>query len=211
MEFVSHEGLRLDGCRPMKMKQIRAEHGSVAKANGFNFALFEMRNTKVTAAVYGPREIIIIVVVLAVQVHNRSQQLSDQALVCCEYNMANFSTGNRMWKPKGNRQSTKISLVIRQTMKACILTHLISRASCASQLRSCTPIAEPNILVRLSYYAPGQSLTSDGISYFARRRLLFFRTASLIFYEDGLNNKNFIYKAYIGQQDIKSTLEGEDP
>ncbi|XWS76920.1 hypothetical protein CRYUN_Cryun01aG0218900 [Craigia yunnanensis] len=62
------------------------------------------------------------------QVQNRSQQISDQALVRCEYSMANFSTGDRMRKPKGDRRSTEISLVIRQTMEACILTHLMPRS-----------------------------------------------------------------------------------
>ncbi|KAK4563402.1 hypothetical protein RGQ29_005783 [Quercus rubra] len=115
MEFVSPEGLRLDGRRPMEMRQIRAEIGAVTKADGS--AVFEMGNTKVIAAVYGPRE-----------VQNRSQQINDQALVRCEYSMANFSTGDRMRKPKGDRRSTEISLVIRQTMEACILTHLMPRS-----------------------------------------------------------------------------------
>ncbi|KAF3955716.1 hypothetical protein CMV_019095 [Castanea mollissima] len=72
------------------MRQIRAEIGAVAKADGS--AVFEMGNTKVIAAVYGPRE-----------VQNRTQQINDQALVRCEYSMANFSTGDRMRKPKGDR------------------------------------------------------------------------------------------------------------
>ncbi|KAF2315237.1 hypothetical protein GH714_038543 [Hevea brasiliensis] len=115
MEYVSPEGLRLDGRRSMEMRQLRAQIGAVAKADGS--AVFEMGNTKVIAAVYGPRE-----------VQNRNQQISDQALVRCEYSMANFSTGDRMRKPKGDRRSTEISLVIRQTMEACILTHLMPRS-----------------------------------------------------------------------------------
>ncbi|VAI03334.1 unnamed protein product [Triticum turgidum subsp. durum] len=39
--------------------------------------------------------------------------------------MAEFSTGDRRRKPKGDRRSTEISLVIRQTMEASILTHLM--------------------------------------------------------------------------------------
>ncbi|KAG6748182.1 hypothetical protein POTOM_048089 [Populus tomentosa] len=112
MEFVNPEGLRLDGRRPMEMRQLRAQIGAVAKADGS--AVFEMGNTKVIAAVYGPRE-----------VQNRSQQINDQALVRCEYSMANFSTGDRRRKPKGDRRSTEISLVIRQTMEECILTNLM--------------------------------------------------------------------------------------
>ncbi|XP_070667252.1 exosome complex component RRP41 homolog isoform X2 [Malus domestica] len=108
MEYVSPEGLRLDGRRPMEMRQIRGEIGVVDKVDGS--AVFEMGITKVIAAVYGPRE-----------VQNRSQQMNDRALVRCEYTMANFSTGDRMRKPK------EISLVIRQTMEACIMTHLMPR------------------------------------------------------------------------------------
>ncbi|WVY93910.1 hypothetical protein V8G54_032998 [Vigna mungo] len=96
------------------MRQIRAEIGAVSKADGS--AMFEMGNTKVIAAVYGPRE-----------VQNRSQ-ISNHALVRCEYSMANFSTGDRMRKSKGDRRSTEISLVIRQTMEASILTHLLPRS-----------------------------------------------------------------------------------
>ncbi|XAR53987.1 hypothetical protein NMG60_11028960 [Bertholletia excelsa] len=116
MEFVDpHTGLRLDGRRPTEMRRIRAEIGAVAKADGS--AVFEMGKTKVIAAVYGPRE-----------VQNRSEQINDKALVRCEYSMANFSTGDRRRKPKGDRRSTEISLVIRQTMEECILTHLMPRS-----------------------------------------------------------------------------------
>ncbi|GMH01255.1 hypothetical protein Nepgr_003094 [Nepenthes gracilis] len=115
MEFVSPEGLRLDGRRPLEMRQLRAEIGVVTQADGS--AVFEMGNTKVIAAVYGPRE-----------VENKAHLINDQALVRCEYTMANFSTGDRMRKPKGDRRSTEISLVIRQTMEACIMTHLMPRS-----------------------------------------------------------------------------------
>uniref|UniRef100_A0A803M4Y1 Uncharacterized protein n=1 Tax=Chenopodium quinoa TaxID=63459 RepID=A0A803M4Y1_CHEQI len=115
MEFISPEGLRLDGRRPLEMRQLRAQIGVVSKADGS--AVFEMGNTKVIAAVYGPRE-----------VENRAQQMNDQALVRCEYTMANFSTGDRVRKPKGDRRSTEISMVIRQTMEACIMTNLMPRS-----------------------------------------------------------------------------------
>ncbi|XP_024541981.1 exosome complex component RRP41 homolog [Selaginella moellendorffii] len=115
MEFVGPEGLRLDGRRPLEMRQLHAELGVVENANGS--AMFEMGNTKVIAAVYGPHE-----------VHNRSQQLWDRALVRCEYSMAAFSTGDRRRKGKGNRRSTEISLVIRQTLEAAILTNLMPKS-----------------------------------------------------------------------------------
>ncbi|GLJ07444.1 hypothetical protein SUGI_0067340 [Cryptomeria japonica] len=115
MEYISPEGLRVDGRRPLEMRQLHAQVGVVDKADGS--AIFEMGNTKVMAVVYGPRE-----------VQNKSQQLHDQALVRCEYSMANFSTGDRVRRPKGDRRSTEISLVIRQTMEAAILTRLMPRS-----------------------------------------------------------------------------------
>ncbi|CAD6271245.1 unnamed protein product [Miscanthus lutarioriparius] len=99
-----------------QMRQLKGEVGVVARADGS--ALFEMGNTRVIAAVYGPRE-----------VQNKGQQVnSNEALVRCEYRMAEFSTGDRRRKPKGDRRSTEISLVIRQTMEASILTHLMPRS-----------------------------------------------------------------------------------
>ncbi|CAD6272034.1 unnamed protein product [Miscanthus lutarioriparius] len=99
-----------------QMRQLKGEVGVVARADGS--ALFEMGNTRVIAAVYGPRE-----------VQNKGQQVNiNEALVRCEYRMAEFSTGDRRRKPKGDRRSTEISLVIRQTMEASILTHLMPRS-----------------------------------------------------------------------------------
>ncbi|KAG5626628.1 hypothetical protein H5410_011846 [Solanum commersonii] len=134
MEYVNPEGLRLDGRRPMEMRQLRTEIGVVSRADGS--ASFEMGNTKVIAAVYGPRSKVINRSASEMPnrtkvkklVQNRSQQMNDQALVRCEYSMANFSTGDRRRKTKGDRRSTEISLVIRQTMEACILTHLMPRS-----------------------------------------------------------------------------------
>lgn len=115
VEFISPEGLRLDGRRPTEMRQLRAEIGVIDKADGSAF--FVMGNTKVIAAVYGPHEVQI-----------KSQQIHDQALVRCEYSMANFSTGDRRRKAKGDRRAMEISLVIRQSMEAAILTHLMPRS-----------------------------------------------------------------------------------
>ncbi|CAA6667239.1 unnamed protein product [Spirodela intermedia] len=115
MEYVKLSGFRLDGRRPTEMRHIHAEVGAVANADGS--ASFEMGNTKVIAAVYGPKE-----------VENKGQQIGNKALVRCEYSMANFSTGDRARRPKGDRRSTELSLVIRQTMEACILTHLMPRS-----------------------------------------------------------------------------------
>jgi exosome complex component RRP41 len=89
-EYVSPEGLRLDGRRPHEMRHMHAVVGVVPSADGS--ALFHMGNTKVMAVVYGPHE-----------VSNRTQQLHDRALVRCEYSMAAFSTGERRRRGKTDR------------------------------------------------------------------------------------------------------------
>ena len=54
MEYVSLEGLRLDGRRPKETRRMRCEMSVLPNADGS--AVFEAGNTKVLAAVYGPRE-----------------------------------------------------------------------------------------------------------------------------------------------------------
>ena len=45
MEYISPEGLRLDGRRPKELRQLSCQFGVLAKAEGS--ATFEMGNTKV--------------------------------------------------------------------------------------------------------------------------------------------------------------------
>ena len=45
MEYISPEGLRLDGRRPKELRQLSCEFGVLAKADGS--ATFETGNTKV--------------------------------------------------------------------------------------------------------------------------------------------------------------------
>ena len=45
MEYISPEGLRLDGRRPKELRQLGCQFGVLAKADGS--ATFEMGNTKV--------------------------------------------------------------------------------------------------------------------------------------------------------------------
>lgn len=66
--------------RPKELRQLKAQLGVLAAADGS--ALFEMGNTKVLAAVFGPKP-----------VEQRSQEDERRCIVKCEYAMATFSTG----------------------------------------------------------------------------------------------------------------------
>ncbi|KAE8810885.1 exosome complex component RRP41 [Hordeum vulgare] len=50
-------GFRVDGRRPNELRQLKGEVGVVSRADGL--ALLEMGNTRVIAAVYGPREVLV--------------------------------------------------------------------------------------------------------------------------------------------------------
>lgn len=115
MEYVSLEGLRLDGRRPKETRRMRCEMSVLPNADGS--AVFEAGNTKVLAAVYGPRE-----------APMRSDALHDRALVRCEFSMASFSTGERRRRTKGDRKSVELSLVIKQALDAAVLTELMPRS-----------------------------------------------------------------------------------
>jgi len=87
---LSPEGLRIDGRRANELRKIRCKIGLFSRADGS--AYYEQGNTKVIAAVYGPREVEV-----------RSQMKHDRAIINCEYFMATFSTGDRKKKAKGDR------------------------------------------------------------------------------------------------------------
>lgn len=55
VEYVSPEGLRLDGRRPNEARTMNARMGILSNVDGS--AIFELGNTRVLATVNGPREV----------------------------------------------------------------------------------------------------------------------------------------------------------
>ncbi|KAG1660225.1 hypothetical protein FOA52_005095 [Chlamydomonas sp. UWO 241] len=115
MEFVSPEGLRLDGRRPKELRRLAAQLDVLASADGS--AIFEMGNTKVLASVFGPHEVM-----------KRGERDDDKAILKCEYSMAAFSTGERRRRGKSDRRSAEISLIIRGTLEQTVMTELMPRS-----------------------------------------------------------------------------------
>mmetsp|Transcript_4632 Transcript_4632/g.7862 ORF Transcript_4632/g.7862 Transcript_4632/m.7862 type:complete len:248 (-) Transcript_4632:222-965(-) len=110
-DFVSPEGLRVDGRRPAELRQLRCKMTPVPAGDGSAF--LEMGNTKVLAVVYGPHE-----------PTQRSARDPDRAVITCEYQMASFATGERRKRGKGDRQSVELASLLRQTLESVILTEL---------------------------------------------------------------------------------------
>ena len=61
---------------------------------------------------------------LVLKVNLRSQALHDRAAINCQFSMAPFSTSERHKRSKGDRRSEEISLALRQTFEAALLTEL---------------------------------------------------------------------------------------
>ncbi|KAF2073974.1 hypothetical protein CYY_004719 [Polysphondylium violaceum] len=118
LSYISPEGLRVDGRRPNEIRRINVKMNILGRADGS--AYYEQGNTKIIAAVYGPREI----------VHN-TKAMFDRAIVNCEFSVSSFSTTERKQQFKtsrGDRQTTEASNLIKQAFESTIHTHLYPRS-----------------------------------------------------------------------------------
>eukprot|EP00741_Cyanophora_paradoxa_P024650 tig00022080_g23800.t1 len=115
IEYVSAEGLRVDGRRPHEIRNIRCKLGVLSHTDGSVY--LEMGNTKVIAAVYGPRE-----------VERRRDIQYDDCVVTCEFGMAPFSTGERKKRGRTDRRSMELAMFIRETLQSAIMGHLLPRS-----------------------------------------------------------------------------------
>ena len=107
LDYISPEGLRLDGRRAGELRKISCRVGVLSNAHGS--AYYEQGNTKILAAVYGPMEA------------KKGKGLHDRAVVTCEYEMTPFCSGEHRVTGKGNRRSMEISLALKQTFEEVIL------------------------------------------------------------------------------------------
>eukprot|EP00041_Stephanoeca_diplocostata_P005737 m.67603 g.67603 ORF g.67603 m.67603 type:complete len:245 (-) comp15972_c0_seq18:2721-3455(-) len=114
MEFVSPEGLRLDGRRARDLRQIKSALGVFSGCDGS--ASVEHGNTKVVAVVYGPHE------------SSQGQAQHDRATLRCEYSAATFSTVERKFKAKGDRKSTELEILLARTFSEAVMCDLYPRS-----------------------------------------------------------------------------------
>ena len=110
-EYVSQEGLRIDGRRPGEVRRIRCQLGILAQADGS--ALLEQGNTHVIAAVYGPRECT-----------NRMDALPDRAIINVELSNASFAQGERRGKLRNDRKANEVAALVQEAFEAAVLVQL---------------------------------------------------------------------------------------
>ncbi|ROJ35261.1 Exosome complex component RRP41 [Anabarilius grahami] len=116
LELLSDQGYRLDGRKAPELRKLQARMSVFAQADGS--AYLEQGNTKALAVVYGPHE----------TRGSRSKSLHDRAVINCQYSMATFSTAERKRRPHGDRKSSEMSLHLKQTFEAAVLTELYPRS-----------------------------------------------------------------------------------
>ena len=109
LEFISLDGLRFDGRRAHEVRKIRAALGALSRADGS--AYYEQGNTRVLAAVYGPRE-----------TGQQASNSSDRIDVRCEFSTALFATASRRSGWKGDRRSVAMARIIANIFSGVILS-----------------------------------------------------------------------------------------
>lgn len=75
-----------------------------------------MGNTKVLAAVYGPREVTM-----------KSKELHDRAYVTVEVTTLPFASGEHKKRSRGDRQIAELSSMLRETVEALLFTTVYPR------------------------------------------------------------------------------------
>ncbi|MCX8204090.1 MAG: exosome complex exonuclease Rrp41 [Candidatus Nezhaarchaeota archaeon] len=105
--LISAEGTRHDGRRPDELRPLKMSVGVLKNANGS--AYVEQGNTKVLAAVYGPRDI-----------HPKHLAYPDRARIRCRYHMAPFSVEVRK-SPAPSRREVELSKVIREALSQAVM------------------------------------------------------------------------------------------
>ena len=106
-EQLIKNGKRPDGRKLDEMRDMEARAGIIDRADGSGY--FRLGKTIAVAAVYGPREM-----------HPKHLMDPLKAYVKCRYNMAPFSTEERI-RPGPSRRSKEISKVIKEALSSVII------------------------------------------------------------------------------------------
>lgn len=115
-EYISLDGLRMDGRRPAEVRKIRCALGSLSRADGS--AYYEQGHTRVLAAVYGPRE----------SKQRGEMAENDRAVIRCEVSTASFATAARRRAWKGDRKSTAMADVLQRVFEGVVLLEAYPRS-----------------------------------------------------------------------------------
>ncbi len=114
VQLLRDDGLRLDGRKLDEMRDVQIEAGILPAADGSAWVKHGL-NVAI-CAVYGPME-----------AHPRKIQKQDRAVIDLRYNMAPFSTSDRL-RPGFNRRSREFSKVTSEALESVVLVERYPRS-----------------------------------------------------------------------------------
>ena len=114
VQMIDANGIRNDGRKAGDVRPISIELGVVPVADGS--CRMRWGTNEVIAAIYGPME-----------AHPRKIQRQDRAVLDVRYNMAPFSTSDRI-RPGFNRRSREISKVTAEALESVVMLELYPRS-----------------------------------------------------------------------------------
>lgn len=115
VDYLSPEGLRVDGRRPNEARLLRCRMGAQA-ASVDGSCYFEQGNTKVLVSVCGPKE--------------ASKRKTDGArgMLHCDFTSLPFSAGEHRPQSHGDRSATEMAAQLRKIFEPVIQLHLYPRS-----------------------------------------------------------------------------------
>ena len=117
-EFLSPEGLRVDGRRAGEARRIRCRLGALPDADGS--AYLEQGNTKLLVSVHGPHE--------ASRRSKAGAQQQDRAALSCEFVAMPYATGEHKPQSHGDRGAAEMAAAIRRAFEPVVQTQLYPRS-----------------------------------------------------------------------------------
>lgn len=114
-EYLSPEGLRVDGRRANESRRLRCRMGAAPQADGS--AYVEQGNTKLLVSVRGPRE-----------VSKRKVSAHDRAVLTCEFVAAANATGQHKPQARGDRAAAELAAAVRNVFEPVVQTQLYPRS-----------------------------------------------------------------------------------
>ena len=120
VKLLNDDGTRLDGRKVDEMRAVEIKAGILPNADGSAWVKHGL-NVAI-CAVYGP-----------VEAHPRKIQRQDRAVIDVRYNMAPFSTSDRI-RPGFNRRSREISKVTAEALESVVLVERFPRSKISVEI-----------------------------------------------------------------------------
>ena len=114
-EYLSPEGLRIDGRRAGEVRRLRCRIGEVVAGDGC--AYLEQGNTKLLVSVRGPHE-----------ASKRRNAVHDRAILTCDFVATPYTTGEYKPQAHGDRSAAELAAVVRRTFEPVVQLQLYPRA-----------------------------------------------------------------------------------